>query len=433
MKLFLSIVLCLFAFSFCHGQELMTLDDALRIGLKNNYDILMARNRKEAADLNYQYAFGAFLPSITGSASRTWSTVHVNQKYSTGNQVERKNSRSNNTALSADLDWTLFDGLRVFATKDKLQAIRELGTLQVKEQVVNTVAEMINAYYTIILQKQELKTIVEQMSISKERVRIAFNKLQSGLGSKIDYLQAKVDLNAQKADSLLQQTRIAESKTLLNRLIQLPEAQNYRVTDSIPVNMGLHLADIRQTALDQNYSLLSGKKNIQIAQLSLKEIKRSRFPVISFTSSYSFSKQNSQAGFFLFNQSNGLNYGLKASIPIFEGFNITRQAKQAQLDIAYEQLDLEDNRLEITTAVRNAFTDYGYYKKAMTLELENMDVAEENVKVTLAAFRLGQVSSIEVKEAQQSLADARMRLITARYNAKLAETKLLRLQGHLLR
>lgn len=434
MKLLISIIVSLFTFSCCMAQDLLTLQETLQIGMKNNYDILMAKNRKEAADLNYKYAFGAFLPTISGAASRTWSSVNVKQKYSTGNNVERKNSSSNNTALSADLNWTLFDGLKVFATKDKLQAIQDLGAIQVKEQIVNSVAQIMNAYYTIILQKQKLKTITEQMAISKERVKIALNKLQSGLGSKIDYLQAKVDLNAQKADSLQQKTVIAESKTLLNRLIQLPEEQNYyQVTDSIPVNMELHLGDIKQTALSQNYSLLYARKNIDISRLTLKEINRSRFPTISFTSSYSFSKQNSQAGFFLFNQSNGLNYGFKASIPIFEGFNITRQAKQAKLDIAYQQLNLQDRRSQVSTEVRNAFKDYIYYKKALNLEMENMDIAEENAKVTLAAFRLGQVSSIEVKEAQQSLADARMRLITARYNAKLAETKLLRLQGKLLR
>lgn len=423
----------MFTFSFCQAQELLTLEKALQIGLKNNYDILMARNRKEAADLNYHYAFGAFLPTLNGSASRTWSNVNVKQKYSTGNNVERNNSSSNNTALSADLDWTLFDGLKVFATKDKLKAIQSLGNIQVKEQMVISIADMIDAYYIIVLQKQELKTITEQMAISKERVKIALNKLQSGLGSKIDYLQAKVDLNAQKADSLRQQTLIAESKTTLNRLIQLPDDQQYRVSDSIPVNMDLQLGEIRQTALAQNYGLLSAQKNIDISRLALKEINRSRFPTISFTSSYSYSKQNSQAGFFLFNQSKGLDYGFKASIPIFQRFNIDRQAKQAKLDIAYGELSLQDNRSQVTTAVRNAYKDYVYYKKAMTLELENMDVAEENVKVTLAAFRLGQVSSIEIKEAQQSLADARMRLITARYNAKLSETKLLQLQGKLLR
>lgn len=415
-------------------QELLTLDEAISIGLKNNYNILMAKNLEEAAALNYHYAFGAFLPTLTGSASRTWSRVDVNQKYSNGNNVERKRSRSNNTSLSADLNWTLFDGLRVFATKDKLKAIQEAGTLNVKDQVVNSIAQIIHAYYTIIQQKQQLQSIAEQMSISQERVKIAKNKFQSGLGSKIDLLQAQVDLNAQKSAYLQQQTFIDESKASLNRLIAVPPQQNnYLVGDTIPVNLNLNYANLQQQALSENPELLLAKKDILISKLSLKEIQRSRWPVISFNSSYSYSKQNSQAGFFLFNQSKGLDYGFSASIPIFQGFNITRQAKSAKLDIAYQQLNYQDLHSQVSLALQNAFKDYEYYKKAMLLEEENLGVAEENVKVTLAAFRLGQISSLEVKEAQQSLADARYRLITARYNAKVSETNLLRLKGDLLK
>lgn len=417
------------------GQgELMTLEEAIAIGLKNNYDILMAKNLEEAAALDYHYAFGAFLPVVSGSASRTWSKVNVKQKYSNGNDVERKKSGSNNTSLSADLNWTLFDGLRVFATKDKLKAIEEAGSLQVKDQITNSIAQIINAYYTIIQQKQQLQSIAEQMSISQERVNIAKNKFQSGLGSKIDLLQAQVDLNAQKSAYLQQQTFIDESKAVLNRLIALPAGETgYVVGDTIPVNLNLNYAQLQQQALSSNPGLLLAQKNIDISELSLKEIERSRWPVISFNSSYSYNKQNSQAGFFLFNQSQGLEYGFSASVPIFQGFNITRQAKSAKLDIAYQNLNYQDQRSQVSLALQNAFKDYDYYKKAMLLEEENLGVAEENVKVTLAAFRLGQISSLEVKEAQQSLSDARFRLITARYNAKVSETHLLRLKGDLLK
>lgn len=410
----------------------MTLQDAVAIGLKNNYDILMAKNEESAAALNYQYAYGAFLPTLDASASKTWSTVNVNQKYSNGSAVERSRSRSNNTALSADLNWTLFDGLRVFATKDKLNAIKEEGQLLVKDQVVNSVSQIIQAYYAVVQAKQQLESIAEQMSISQERVKIATNKFESGLGSKIDLLQAQVDLNAQKSAYLQQQTLIAEHKTTLNHLIAFSADEEYRVSDTIPVNLGLSFELLRQQTLSDNPGLLLAQKDIYISRLSLKEIRRSRFPTVSFNSSYSYSKQNSQAGFFLFNQSKGLNYGFSAAVPIFRGFDITRQARSTQLDIAYGELNLRNRQSQVSTELRNAFKDYDYYKRAIQLEEENLGVAEENVTVTLEAFRLGQVSSLEVKEAQQSLADARFRLISARYNAKLAETMLLRLGDALL-
>jgi len=415
------------------AQQLMTLDNAISIGMKNNYDILMAKNQEDAARLDYQYAFGAFLPQINGSASKTWSTANIKQKYSNGNDVNKNGSKSHNIGLSADLDWTLFDGLKVFATKNKLKAIQEAGAYTVKDQMVNSISEIIQAYYNIVQSKQQLQSINEQMSISQERVNIASNKFASGLGSKIDLLQAQVDLNAQKSAYLQQQTLIDENKATLNQLIALPPDNTYEVTDSIPLDMGLELDAIRQKALGENPGLLLAKKDIDISRLSLQEVQRSRFPTISFNSSYGFTRQSSQAGFSLYNQNKGLTYGFSASIPIFEGFSVNHAAKSAKLDIDYQQLNLQNAQSQVTLQVRNAFKDYEYYKKALELEKENLGIAKENVDVNLAAFKLGQVASLEVKEAQQSLADAEYRLITARYNAKLAETNLLKLQGSLVR
>lgn len=415
------------------AQQMMSLDDAISIGLKNNYDILMAKNQEDAAALNYHYAFGAFLPTLDVNGSRTWTTANISQKYSNGNDVERNRSRSNNISLSADLDWTLFDGLRVFAAKDRLKAIQEAGTLGVKDQVVATLANIIGAYYAIVQAKQQLASIAEQMSISQERVNIANNKFMSGLGSKIDLLQAQVDLNAQKSAYLLQQTLIEENKATLNQLIALPPDNKYLVSDTIPVNLGLQLAALQQKAKVNNPGLLLAQKDIDISKLSLKEVQRSRLPTVSFQSSYSYSRQSSQAGFSLFNKNRGLSYGFSASLPIFHGFYTTQQIKSAQLDVAYGELNLKNQQSQVSLQLQNAFKDYDYYKQAMELETQNLDVAEENVKVTLAAFRLGQITSLEIKEAQQSLGAAQLRLITARYNAKLAETNLLRIQGDLLR
>lgn len=436
MKLIAAWTLCFLsvcAIVPCAAQQLMTLDNAISIGIKNNYDILMARNQKQAADLDYQYAFGAFLPQINGNASKTWSKADIKQKYSNGNDVEKNGSKSHNIGLSAELNWTLFDGLRVFATKDKLKAIQQAGAYSVKEQIVTSVSEIIQAYYNIVQSRQQLASITEQMSISQERVNIANNKFTSGLGSKVDLLQAQVDLNAQKSALLQQQTLIDQNKAVLNQLIALPPDNDYTVADSIPLDMGLELEPIRQRALEDNPGLLVAKTDVDISRLGLKEIQRSRFPTISFNSTYGFTRSSSEAGFSLYNQNKGLTYGFSASIPIFEGFNTNREVKSAKLDIDYQKLNLQNAQSQVTLQVRNAFKDYEYYKRALELEEQNLGIAEENVKVNLAAFRLGQVSSLEVKEAQQSLSDAEFRLITARYNAKLSETTLMKLQGMLVK
>ncbi|MBX5439477.1 MAG: TolC family protein, partial [Thermoflavifilum sp.] len=421
--------------NYASAQPLMTLDNAIAIGLKNNYNILMARNEEDIAHNDYRYAYGALLPQINLNATRNWSSNNVNQSFSDGRKVDKKNARSNVWNLTGNLNWTLFDGLRMFAAADELKNIRDRGELAVKSQVIQTVASIMNTYYLIVQQKQQLASIAEQMQISEERMRIAQQKFASGLGSKLDVLQAQVDLNAQRSAYLQQQTLIAKTKASLNQLIALPPDQEFEVEDSIPVDTSLQIATLKTAALQQNPDLLIASKDIQIAQNNLQITRAQRFPTISFNTTYSFNRQNAQATNPyqpISNRNLGLTYGFSASIPLFHGFDIKRQIEDAQLNIQYQQINLQQQTSQLQLALQNAYQDYRYYIQAMQLEQSNVAVAKENVRIALAAFEQGQSTTLDVRTAQQGLADAQTRLITARYYAKQAEITLLQLKGNLV-
>jgi outer membrane protein TolC len=275
------------------------------------------------------------------------------------------------------------------------------------------------------------------MSISEERVKLSDAKFQTGLGPKTDWLQSKVDYNAQKAAYLRQQTLIEQSKATLNQLMAI-EAGNtgYDVQDTIPLNMALSYGDLRQQVLQRNTGLLVAQQNLTVSQLQLKESKGDYFPIINFNSGYNYSRVNSNAATNSFspvyNQNGVLNYGFSATVPIFNGFNVKRQVQDARLNVDYQQLMLENTRTKVDLSLSTAFKDYEYYKTAVILEEENMVLARENVMVALERFKQGVSTSIELREAQQSLEDGFYRLINARYNIKLAETQLLRLNGMLI-
>jgi outer membrane protein len=420
----------------CIAQQLMTLDNAIAIGLKNNYNIMMAKNQEAVNANDYSYAFGAFLPQISATAERNWSNNSINASYQGGKEVNVKGAKSNVINLTGNLNWTLFDGLEVFAAAQQLKSIRELGEINVKNEVVNTIASIIASYYDVVQEQEELESISDEMTISQERVNIAQNEFNSGLGSKIDLLQAEVDLNAQKAAFLQQQTLISESKDTLSQLIVLPPNIDFTVTDSIPVDTSLRLGDFQDKVFTNNFNLLAAKKNIDISQYALKETKAQYFPTISFNTTYSFNKQNSQPTSpyqALSNQALGLTYGFEASIPVLNGLNVRREVNDARLNVAYQQLNYENQKSLVSVALETAFKEYTYYKRAMQLEEQNLGVAKENMEVAIEAFKQGQTTTVEVETAQQGLANAESRLIAARYNTKLAETTLLQLRGDLLK
>lgn len=420
-----------------HAQTVMTVEEAITIALRNNYDIRLTRNDSAVFALDYKYANAAFLPRLNGTAAKAWNNNDQRQKFADGTARERDDIKSSNLQASVNLNWTLFDGFKMFATKERLEEFTKLGELSVRNQLVNTVSEVVTSYYNIVQQKQRLKAIEEQMSISEERVKLADRKLSVGLGSKPELLQANVDLNAQKASQLRQQTLIEQIRQQLNQLLGQPIETTYDVSDSIPLNLGLAYEDISNSLEQVNPAIQIAKKNIDIAQITLRERKAERWPILQFNSAYNFNRQDNKAAINpftpLFNQNKGLNLGFTATIPLLNGFNTRRLMQQAKLDINYQEISLENQRSLVFTGLNNSYKDYEYQKKALKLEEENIELARENVTIALARFRQGVSTYLELREAQISLADAYNRLIEARYNTKLAETELLRLRGDIIK
>ena len=419
------------------AQKMLTVDEAIATALKNNYDIQLLRNDSAAYALDKSYAKAAFLPRVNASTGLVFNNNDQKQKFSDGSEKQRNGIRSNNLSGAVQLNWTLFDGYKMFATRDKLNEFVKLGELNIKTQMVMSIAAVINNYYSVVHQKQQLKAIEDQMSINEERVKLANKKFSVGLGAKPELLQAKVDLNAQKASRIKQQTLIAQLKEQLNQLMNVALQTSYDVSDSIPINNNIALGDVLGSVENTNPNLLVTKKNIDIATLTLKEKKADKYPVVSFNSAYNYSKTDNKAVVNqftpLFNRNNGFNYGLGVTIPILNGYNVKRQIQQAHLDIDYLKLSYLNQKSQIDVGIITAFKDYEMQKQALALEEENIILAKENVMIAVERLKLGVSTYLELRETQKSLEDAYNRLLAARYNTKLAETLLLQLKGDLIK
>ena len=432
--------LCLFALSAgdsLHAQKLLTVDEAIATALKNNHDITLAKYDSTSAAIDNSFKEAAFYPRLSANTGIVFNNNDQKQKFNDGTERKRNGVQSNNITAGIALNWTLFDGLRMFATRDKVEEFVKLGELNIKNQVVTTVAGVVTTYYTIVRQKQMLKSIEEQIDISQIRVDLTQRKLDVGLGAKPDVLQSKVDLNAQKARQLEQQSFIAQLKSALNRLMNVSPGITFEVSDSIPINMSISVEEIKKDIESVNPSILIAKKNIDIAALTLKERTAERLPTVSFNSNYNFSRLDNKAVVNpftpLFSQNRGFNYGFAASIPILNNLNTKRLIKQAQLGVQTQELILDNQKFLTYHAINRAYKDYEQQKKLLALEEENILLARENIQIVLETYRLNAATIVQLREAQISLADAYQRLIATRFSAKVSEIELLSLKGELVK
>lgn len=418
------------------NYPVMSVDEAIAIALKNNYTIQLAKNDSESYAIDASYKNAAFFPRLNGNLGTAWNINAQKQILSDGTKREKSGLKSNNVTAQLALNWTLFDGMKMFATRDKVDQFVLMGEIAIKNQVINTVASVINTYYSIVRQKQQLKAIEEQMSISQERLKLAEYKLDIGVGTKPDVLQSKLDLNAQRAAKMEQESLISRLKEQLNQLL-VRQDNKYEVSDTIPINTKLVLADLQKNLQQSSPALQLAQKNIDIARLTLKEREAEKYPTVSFTGAYNFNRTNNKAVIntfsTLFNRNRGFNYGFTASIPIFNNYNNRRQIQQAKLDIGYQQLVFKQQESQISYSIINAFLDYELQKRILALEEENILIAKENVNIVFQVYKLNSTTQIQLKEAQKSLEDAYTRLIAARFNTKTAETELLRLNGGLIK
>jgi outer membrane protein len=440
-KLFAFLLLFFSGFHFAFGQEEISLEQVVALALEKNYDVRIQKKVSEAAQTDQGYSWAAFLPQINASGTRVWNEndqkLRVRRQETNEIVTIEGDIASNNINASGQLVWTLFDGTRMFATRERLAVFAEQSELAVKNQMTNTIADVMINYYDIVRQKQQLKAIQEQMSVSEERVKLAERKLQVGTGIKPELLQARVDYNAQRTQVLQQESTIAQLKQQLNALVGLQLPGQYDVADTIVIDLNLNPEDFAENFENTNFTLQAARQSLRIANLSLRERKAEYLPFINFNASYNYSRtDNTQLinpyGTLLFRQ-NGYNYGFSFTLPILNGLNARRQSQQARIEIDRQTLFYDQLKTDVNVGLKNAYVNYENAKKILLIEEETIELAKENIFIALESFKRGVTTFIELRTAQQSLAEAYNRLISARFNAKLAETELLRLNGSLLR
>jgi outer membrane protein TolC len=398
------VLIFLTIFSIANAQTIMTVEDALNIALKNNYGILVAHNDAAVSKANNTLGNAGMMPnvSLTGSSNFAPNNAKSYKTLSTG----------------VELSWTLFDGGKMFVTKNKLSEIQSLGEIQFKEKVLQTQYSVVSAYFDVVRQKQQLNSINEIIVYNKTLVKILQTSFDGGSARKSSLLQAKIDLNVYTENAINQQFTIDAAKKYLNELLAISPDSSFEVSDSIPINFSFSKDELLQKLSSTNTSILSFQKQTEIAKLGLKEFSRSRFPQINFRAGYYMSQiDNSSSNY-------GPQFGGSISIPLYQSGKIRRQVSIAKLDVQSAEYDLENIKLQVKNDLLNAITQFENQQHLQAIEKENNALTKENLEISMQRMKLGETTTLEVHQAQENYVQSCTRLINFEYNLKIAETKL---------
>ena len=420
------------SFTFSFGQELLTLEDAIRIAMENNYEIRIAGNSREIAGNNVSIGNAGMLPEVDVEVFQNNSIDDFKQQRITGETVEMSGAKEQSFTAGAYLNWTIFDGLGMFITYKKLKELRNLQQLDFRMTVENTIAQVMQVYYEIVLEREMVEVLEESVRLSEERLQLAEDKWDIGSGSKLEASLARVDYNADRSALISQQESMENSKIMLNRLLARDVLREFTVADTIMLEDTLEYGPIVERASAQNPALLIAGQNSVIAELEVRELRSEAYPVVGVHSSYEYSRFTSQSGFLESNRNLGFNYGFGISFNLFNGFNFLREMNNAKLRLASSDLQYDNIRNEVNGYVASTYNSYTRSLELLGLEEENLESARFNLEISKERHDIGDLPSIEYREAQTNFVEAESRYFNALYRAKASEIELLRLSGVLI-
>ena len=430
LKIYLS--LCFgFLSSLMNSQNLLTLNEAVQIALENNYEIRLASNNLGIDSLSATPGLAGMLPRVFASVNTNNSTQYSSQVRADGTEIELDGAKNNNQTYGVGLNWTIFDGFSMFARYDQLKALEKLGEAELKSTILNRVSDIMITYYDLVQQQQLLTALDSTIVISQQRVELADNRFSIGKASKLEVLNAQVDLNTDKTLYLRQKELYTNTKIRLNEILARDTKIDFKVESDMLVNDNLILNDLEALASEQNPELQAQIINKRIAELELKQIKGNRYPTITANTGYNFSDSESTLGFARLNNSRGWNYGFSASVDIFNGNNQNRNEKIAKMQLDNSAIAIEQQTQTIKAQLNTVYQTYLTNIGLIDLETANEQIAKENLDITLSKYRIGTIPTIEFRTAQLNYINAKLRLNEAKYQAKLSEITLKQLAGNL--
>ena len=413
------------------AQQHYTLKSCLEIGLEKNYSLRIVRNEEQISKNNATIANAGYLPTLDLSAGFSGNVNDTEtETRSTGEKAKTTGVFDKTLNAGLNLNWTLFDGFKIQANYARLKELEQQGETLTRIAIEDFIANLTAEYYNYIQQQIRLKNFHYAMSLSKERLRIVEERYIVGNFSRLDLQQARVDYNADRAQYMKQQESVKTSLIRLNELMANEDmTESVTVNDSIiDLNTLLTFDELWQSTLKSNASLLKSEQNKKLASLEMKAVKSRNYPYLKLNAGYGYTLNKYEISSTSRRDNLGFNFGVTMGFNLFDG-NRRREIKNARIAIENANLQQDDMRQSLRADLSNLWQAYQNNLEMLKLERENLIAAVENHEIASERYMLGNLSGIEMREAQKSLSDAEERILASEYDTKMCEISLLQLSG----
>jgi outer membrane protein TolC len=437
-----SIIVGLFLLSLNgFAQEILTKERALEITLENNFGIKIAKNNLEIAENNTSIYNSGKLPTATLNSGANYSRNNQSLTFTdrdTGNDSEISGNGVVAKTYNASLgvNYTIFDGFGRKYNVEQLKQTYNLTELQARETIENTYLQLFTTYFQIARLSENTDNLAEALTISKQRLQRAQYQYDYGQSTKLEFLNAQVDVNNDSISLIAAKQQLNNAKRGLNVILGKETATNFTVETNVEYNNMLSFEDLKTKTMQNNSLLKQNEQNIAISEFNVKINKATYLPSLNFNASYGYNRTRNENLINPFGAklitSDGLNAGLNLTWNIFDGGSTKTRVANAKIALDNQQILLEQQKLNIENNLKNTWENYKNQLFILRAQEQNVQSNQNNFDRTQERFKLGQISSVEFRQAQINLINAKTALNNAKFDAKLIELQLLQLSGDIL-
>ena len=422
-------------------QEILTKEKALEITLENNFGIKIAKNNLEIAENNTSIYNSRKLPVVILNSGANYSRNNQSLTFTdrdTGNDSEISGNGVVAKTYNASLgvNYTIFDGFGRKYNVEQLKKTYNLTELQARETIENTYLQLFTTYFQIARLTENTNNLKEALTISKQRLQRAQYQYDYGQSTKLEFLNAQVDVNNDSISLITAKQQLNNAKRGLNVILGSKNDVSFEVETEVEYNKMLSFDELKAKTMQNNALLKQNEQNIAISEFNIKINKANYLPSLNFNTSYGFNRTENENLINPFGAklitSDGLNAGLNLTWNIFDGGATKTRVSNAKIALDNQQILLDQQKVNIENNLKNTWENYKNQLFILSAQEQNVQSNQNNFDRTQERFKLGQITSVEFRQAQINLINSKTAMNNARFDAKLIELQLLQLSGDIL-
>ena len=429
-----SLTLLLFGPLAYAQDQMLTKEEAIDLVLENNLDIQVARNTKLIDDNNADILNSGYLPSVTGNASGSIDKQNSEGVLANGDTRTAEGAETRRYNAAVNVNYTLFDGLGRYYNYKSFKERSQQSELEVRQTIENTILQLFTVYYEAARLTENTATLEQALEISKDRLKRAQYQFEFGQNTGLDVLNAEVDINTDSINLLNSRQQLRNTMRDLNLILNRELSSQFSADTTVNFVPELQMESMFNEAQLNNVRLQIVEKDLNMGLNDIRVARSGYLPTIGLTGTYGWneSNNNSPLAFVLQNTSTGVTGTVNLTWNLFDGGSTITGIKNAKIAYKNQEIAKKQIKLEVERDIRNAWDSYTNALYVLEVQEKNLQTNQNNFNRTDERYKLGQVTSIEFRQAQLNLLNAELAKSQAKYNAKLAELQMLQISGQLL-